>query len=241
MINRIQAKLIRFLHSFFYLIVCSLIFFVFLVFFSVKFEGRENIPKRGRFIVAANHQNFFDGFFLVFAVNPFRRLCFVITKRAMKSIVFRYLARLIGSVLIGTKNEEYQIALKKLNNTLTHGGSVGIFPEGDISSHKLPRKFKGGVAKLSLDSKTKVVPVYINGTFELRYANYWLKRSPILVKIGKPIELYNFAKACNDDLDQMANIVREKIIELSEVKEIVRLEPSVSPDMLHHQINPVKN
>ena len=72
---------------------------------------------------------------------------------------------------------------------------------------------------MSLDSKTKVVPIYIKDTYNLRYFKYWLQRPEILLKIGKPIAIYNYAKDGNN-LEQMAEIVREKIIDLIDVKQI---------------------
>ena len=70
-----------------------------------------------------------------------------------------------------------------------------------------------------MDSKTKVIPVYIKGTYNLRYLKYWLSRPEILIKIGKPVALYNYAKDGNN-LEEMAAILREKIIDLMNVKEV---------------------
>ena len=224
MLNRIEAKLIKFFQSFFYFWTTCTGFLIFSLFLRLRVEGKEDIPRKGRFILAANHQNFFDGFFLSFALGPFRKISFVIAKRALKSKFRQIWAKSIGSVLIGNDVEEYQRALKKLNNTLTHGGPVGIFPEGDVSKQRLPRKFKGGVAKLSLDSKTKVVPIYLSGTYNLRYLKYWLKRPEVIIRVGKPIELYNYEKLYGNSLEEMANVLREKIVELSGSNEYIMLE-----------------
>lgn len=224
MMHRIEARLIKLSQSFFYLLLSSLSFLIFSAFFRLRIEGKENIPKRGRFILAANHQNFFDGFFLSFAPGIFKKVSFVIAKRALKLNFFQLLAKLIGAVLIGNEQEEYKRAIKRLNKILTHGGYVGIFPEGNVSSHKLPRKFKGGVAKLSLDSKTKVIPVYLNGTYNLREFSYWLKRPEILIRIGEPFELYKYAPLCGNNLDQMAAILKEKILGLADLKDTKKNE-----------------
>lgn len=214
MLRRIEAKLIKASHGFFYFFVCLAHFSVFLLFIRIKILGRENIPKKGRYIFAANHQNFYDGFFIAFVMGLLKKISFVIAKRALKSRFNQILARLIGSVIIGNSIEEYQSALRKLNNILSHGGVVGIFPEGDVSKSKFPRKFKGGVAKLSIDSKTKVIPVYIKNTYNLRYLNFWFKRPKIVLKIGKPIELYSYANEFGNDLDKLAEFLREKVVEL---------------------------
>ena len=220
MLNRIEAKLVRFSQEIFYFLVAGFHVWLFLPLLRIKVEGKENILKKGGFIVAANHQNFYDGFVIAYVIGLLKKVSFVIARRALKNKFNEILARLIGSVIIENDTEEYQMALKKLYRILSHGGAVGIFPEGDISNKKNPRKFKGGVAKLSLDSKTKVIPVYLSGTYNLRYFKHWLKRPEILVRIGKPLELYNFAPVCGNNLDEMANILREKIIELASLDQI---------------------
>ncbi len=42
---------------------------IFYVLFRVKVEGRENIPKHGPAVLAANHQSFCDSFFIPLVVR----------------------------------------------------------------------------------------------------------------------------------------------------------------------------
>ena len=243
MINRLELKLVKISQSFFYFCVWMLKFIAFAPFCNIKLEGQRYIPKKGRFILAANHQNFYDGFFTAYALGPFKKVSFMIAKRSIKSRSMRLLARLIGSVLLSNSLEDYQRVLKKLNNTLSHGGRVGIFPEGDVSPRPIPRKFKGGVAKLSIDSRTKVVPVFLSGTYNLRYLRYWLTRPTITIKIGKPVELYNYASENGNNLEQVAAILREKIIELGaleETKDLASLENLDSAQFLNTYKPPIK-
>ncbi len=218
MLSRIEAKLSKFIHSIMYAVVWLTQFLIFFPFVRVKVVGKENLPKKGRAIIAANHQNFFDGILSVYALGPFKKVSFLIAKRSVKSHFYQVLAKLIGSVVIGDEAEDYQRALKKLTRTLSHGGWVGIFPEGDVSSRKIPRKFKGGVAKLSIDSQTKVIPIYLTDTYNLRKFQYLLKRPLVIIKIGKPVELYNFSSKFGNNLDEMAGFLREKVIELADMK-----------------------
>ncbi|OGI19496.1 MAG: hypothetical protein A3B68_04200 [Candidatus Melainabacteria bacterium RIFCSPHIGHO2_02_FULL_34_12] len=242
MLGRIEAKILKTSQAFFYYLAWMVQYLISLSFFRIKIEGRENLPKKGKFILAANHQNFFDGFLLAYASGPYRKISFLIAKRALKTKWSQIVARLIGSVLINEGAEEYQQALKKLNRILTHGGAIGIFPEGNVTNNKIPTRFKGGVAKLSYDSNTEVIPVYLTGTYEARYFKYWLKRPEILIRIGKPIELYKHVKNGNN-LDEAAAFLREKTIELMNLNEqqnIVKLNPGES-DKLVNIHNPAKN
>lgn len=207
----------------------SLSYFVFHLFCNIKIEGKENIPKRGRLIIASNHQNFFDGSLIANLLSPFKRIYFLVSKRPLKSPIYRYLAKVIGYAVIGNSLDEYNRALKKLNNYLSRSKVVGIFPEGIVTGFNTPTKFKGGVSKLSLDSQSNVLPIYLNGTYELRQLKYWLSRPTITIKIGKPVDLYNYFPACGNNLDKVSAVLREKVIELYEPKEIQVVE---NEDML---------
>ena len=220
MLKRIETKLIRIFESILYFaLVCTFKFIMSIFLVKINVEGKENIPKKGRFILAANHQNFFDGFFLGCVTGTAKKVSFVIARRAVKFKLFRLFLKMTGSVIIGNEPEEYQRALKKLNRILTHGGIVGIFPEGNVFNHALPRKFKGGVAKLSLDSKTRVIPIYLNGTYDLRSIKYLLKRPTITIRVGKPVDLYNSVNLYKNNLEELAMVIREKIIELMGIQE----------------------
>lgn len=207
-----------------YSFLWSLAYFVFGLFCNIKIEGKENIPKRGRLIVASNHQNFFDGTLIANLFPPLKRVYFLVSKRPLKVRFYQYLAKVIGYVVIGSGLDEYNRALKKLNNYLSRGKVIGIFPEGTVTGFNTPTKFKGGVAKLSLDSQSNVLPIYLSGTYELRNFKYWLTRPTITIKIGKPIDLYNYFPACGNNLDKVSAVLREKVIELFEPKEIEVLE-----------------
>lgn len=207
-----------------YSFLWSLSYFVFRLFCNIKIEGKENIPKRGRLIVASNHQNFFDGTLIANLFSPLKRVYFLVSKRPLKMKIYQYIAKVIGYAVIGSGLDEYNRALKKLNNHLSRGKVVGIFPEGIVTGFNIPTKFKGGVAKLSLDSKTNVLPIYMSGTYELRSLKYWLSRPNITIKIGKPVDLYNYLPVCGNNLDKVSAVLREKVIELFEPKEIEVLE-----------------
>lgn len=206
-----------------YFLVSKIFHLLAFSFFDVKVEGLENIPKKGRFIFAGNHQNFVDGAFITF-FSP-RKTKFLVAKRSVVGLA-KFVLLTTGTSVNYEKND-YLEALKQLKKHLDLDNVIGIFPEGDVSRRTLPRKFKGGVSKLSIDSEAPVIPVYINGTFELRKLSYWFKRSKILLRFGKPFDLYKESDKYKFDLDKMAEILRSKIIELSGLKELVNIENKV--------------
>lgn len=235
MLYKLNLKLIRFFQSFFYALYVLTFRFISSFFLKIKVVGKENIPKNRTFILAANHQNFFDGFFLANAMGISLRFNFIIAKRALRNGLYCFMAKLIGQELIGDGIEEYSRALKRLKKLLLHGHNVGIFPEGNVSNHEMPRAFKAGVAKLSLDTRVGVLPVYISGTYNLRYFDYWLKSPEIKIIIGKPVDLYDFAPVCGNNLEKIASVLRDKIIELKEqqekIKEVILFKKTTTSDV----------
>ena len=77
---------------------------------------------------------------------------------------------------------------------------------------------------MSLDSQSNVLPIYLSGTYELRYSSYLLKIPTITIRIGKPVDLYNYFPICGNNLDKVAAVLREKVVELVAPKKIEILE-----------------
>lgn len=228
MIKKVEAKLIRFFHVFMYMMVCSTFYVPYFIaksfFVKVTIEGKDNLPKKGRFILAANHQNFYDGFLVSFLYSPLKIIHPIIARRALKPKFFELLAESIDAVILDDGIEAYQRALKKLNKVLMHGGVVTIFPEGGVSNSSTPKRFKGGVAKLSIDSRSKVVPIHISGTYNLRALKFWFKNPEVKIIIGKPIELYRYADEYNNDLGKLASFLRDNIVALSTTSQTLDFE-----------------
>lgn len=197
------------------------------IFFKIKFEGRENTPTNEQYIFAANHQNFSDGVLIALAKFPITTFTFIIAKRALTRL---WIKSFVYSVDSAVADEGFGSlrALVKLKKRVGEGINAGIFPEGGISNKVIPGKFLPGVAKLSIDSKKKVVPVYINGTYDLRYLSYWFKRSELTIRFGKPIPLYEYAEEYNNNYDELASLIRDKVIELSGLSELIAVDKNVA-------------
>lgn len=160
-----------------------------------EIEGLENIPKDGRFVIAANHSSYLDDF----TVTP------IITKYIKKQVhmycndIF-YKNRIFAAFLnwgecipisVGTKDKSTnKKALKLALNYLKKREPVGIFPEGGRSPKGRLMEAKTGVAKLVLLSKCPVLPVGIIGSCDvLPKGAMFPKFKRFSIKIGKVIYL----------------------------------------------------
>jgi 1-acyl-sn-glycerol-3-phosphate acyltransferase len=169
-----------------FLAICRPLFHIL---FSWKVEGRENIPLTGTIILATNHVNLFDPFFLMFSFP--RWINFMAKEELFRSPLLRPWLRWAGSLPIrrGGKIRDKQKMLKSARDTLEKGFILGMFPEGGRSRDGKLRKGKPGSAVIASKTNVPLLPVGIAGTDKIKGISWLWKRPSIVVNIGKPFKL----------------------------------------------------
>jgi 1-acyl-sn-glycerol-3-phosphate acyltransferase len=181
----------------------------FLIFISgvrVERHGLENIPRKGAFIIAANHQGAADILFaLAYLPAGFR---FAIKKELFKIPVFGWYLKKAGYFSIDRKLvlSAYR-TVETIIEIIKQGESVLIFPEGTRTRTGELGRFKRGSLLAALKSGAPILPVAISGSFNIMPAGSWVIH-PCRVKfsVGKPIHIRNEA-----DYDGKVAEVRETI------------------------------
>jgi len=129
--------------------------------YDVRLYGEEQVPRRGPFILAANHIGLLDGPLLAaFAPRPVHAL----TKKEMFEGRTGVALRVFGQIPL-SRHEVDVAAIKDCLKVLRDGGVVGVFPEGRRGSGEM-RQAHGGAAYLALVTGAPVVPVAVFGTRE---------------------------------------------------------------------------
>jgi 1-acyl-sn-glycerol-3-phosphate acyltransferase len=150
--------------------------------FRVRVYGLEHVP-RGPVIVCANHLGWADPF-LILALLPVEPRLYVLGERAgVLRSAFRI--RVIGAlqVMVPLERDKPREALRIMQGVLERGGSLIIFPEGELGTQEgALQPLQHGAAQLSVHSGVPLLPVGVTGTAEL-----WLRR-PITVRVGCPID-----------------------------------------------------
>jgi long-chain acyl-CoA synthetase len=153
------------------------------VYFRLKGEGVENIPQ-GPFILASNHQSFFDGLFIsVFLRNKMMKNTYFYAKE--KHLRMGWLKALANrnNIIIMDINRDLKQSLQKLAEVLKRGKNVIIFPEGTRTRTGAVGTFKKAFAILSRELNVPVVPVSIKGAFAALPRGSFLPRPWKRIKI----------------------------------------------------------
>lgn len=151
-------------------------------FYKINVSGTEHIPQKGGFIICANHVSKIDFLFISLALSKERymKLCCMAKKELFRNDPFsRKLIKSAGMVPVdrGGMNSS---SMENLKKRLEENWGVIIHPEGTRSEDGIFRKIKSGAGALAVETDTPVIPVYIDGAYN------------IFPKSGKMPKLYDW-------------------------------------------------
>ena len=173
----------------------------------LRIIGENNVPKKGPFIIAPNHQSFLDGPIVVSGLSckTLKNTYFYATEEHVKHPVLKYMAKRNNVILMEKSNLKNSIL--KLSEVLKQGKNVIIFPEGSRTYDGDMVPFKKTFAILSKELNVPVVPVCIRGAYGvLPRGSKWIKPKKIEVEYLKPVMPEN-----GDTYESVSDKVRERI------------------------------
>jgi 1-acyl-sn-glycerol-3-phosphate acyltransferase len=164
---------------------------IFFVLFRVKVEGRENIPKHGAAVLAANHQSFCDSFFIPLVVA--RKVTFLAKAEYFDSWKTAWFFRAAGQIPIrrsGGSASENALETAR-NDVLGEGHLLGLYPEGTRTIDRYVHKGRTGVTRLSRECQVPVIPVGVIGTVDVQPVNSNFMRpfKTVTIRFGKPMQM----------------------------------------------------
>jgi len=149
-----------------WLIVKSLKLF-FKTYFRFKIKGRENIPETAC-IIAPNHQSYLDGMFVAtcFSGKTLKKSFFYTkAKHVSNGLLRKFAGR--NNIIIVDVNQDLKHSIQSLAEALKKGKNIVIFPEGTRSATGGLGEFKKTFAILSKELNVPVVPVVIDGAYNI--------------------------------------------------------------------------
>ncbi len=186
---------------------------------SLRFRGKENMPRTGPVLAIANHQSFFDPI-LVGVASP-RRLKFLARKTLFRQPAFGALLRSFGTFPIDQDGVGKE-GLRTVIQQLTEGRAVLVFPEGTRTPHGRLDAFQPGIHLLLRKMPVPVVPVGIAGATHAwpphrklpRLAPLFLPPTPatISVSVGRPLDGKRYASLPREQaLSELGQRVQEEM------------------------------
>ena len=154
----------------------------------VSVKGRNNLDRKQTYLFLPNHQGYFD-IFLVYAYlgHNFKWMM----KDYLRNIPFiGYGCAKSGHVYVGESREAITHAIRESRQNLSKGISMAIFPEGTRSYDGKMREFKRGAFLLASQLERPIVPITINGSFNVFNRNATMvSYHPLEMIIHKPISV----------------------------------------------------
>ncbi|HAN43996.1 MAG TPA: 1-acyl-sn-glycerol-3-phosphate acyltransferase [Ruminococcaceae bacterium] len=177
------------------------------ILYDIKFEGLENIPDNGGYILASNHRTNFDPIFLAVKLKP--QLFFMAKAELFKNKFVGFIIKNLGAFPV-ERGKGDTGAIEWAVNLLKDGKVLAMFPEGTRSLDGVPLKPKSGVAVVANQTKADILPCAVcfgkrlgfRGKVTIKYGKL-IKNQELQFKDGNPGEIKNASK-----------IIMNKIIEL---------------------------
>ena len=132
----------------------------------VKVRGREKIHKHTSYVFVPNHQGAFDIFAIYGYLNhDFRWMM----KKGLRGFpVIGAACAAAGHIFVDNSSPgAIRHTMEKAERVLSHGTSLVIFPEGARTFTGKMRPFNKGAFQLAMEFALPVVPVTIDGSFEV--------------------------------------------------------------------------
>ena len=155
----------------------------------VKVEGREHLNKKQSYVFVSNHQGAFDIFLIYgFLGRNFKWMM----KYQLRKMPFIGMACQAAHHIFVDKRGTAKIKQTYLEarQTLKDGMSLVVFPEGARTFTGHMGDFKRGAYMLASDLQLPVVPLTINGSFQVmpRMRDMkWVQWHPLTLTIHEPI------------------------------------------------------
>jgi long-chain acyl-CoA synthetase len=157
--------------------------------FALQVTGLENLPERGPCIICPNHQSYLDPIVLA-GVLPwplFRDAFSLGTTEIFGAILPKRIARLLKVVPVDPDSALVS-ALRTGAYGLRRGKVLVLFPEGERSIDGVPRNFKKGAAILATHLRVPIVPVAMDGFYEVwPRGKKYQGPHPLHIAFGEPL------------------------------------------------------
>ena len=140
--------------------------FCILTFVRVKVEAKEKFDERKSYVFVANHQGAYD----IFAIYGYlgHNFKWMMKKSLEKIPLIGFACRRAGHIFVDNSGVgAIKGTMRKAEQELKGGMSIVVFPEGSRTKTGKMSRFKRGAFQLAQEFSLPIVPITINGAFEV--------------------------------------------------------------------------
>ncbi|MGB7293737.1 MAG: AMP-binding protein [Thermodesulfobacteriota bacterium] len=184
--------------------------------FRIKVKGIDKIPKAGAVLLCPNHQSYIDPL-LIFALLPawlVNRLMFVAFGEFFRRPPLSWIVRPLRVVTTGSARTLRE-SLKLSYEALNLGMAVCIFPEGGRTTTGEIMPPRPGPGILSVETKSQIVPILIEGAIETLSPLHPEFRFPkVSITVGDAINPPEDGNRSKELYQEMVDQWKERLLEL---------------------------
>ncbi|GAB4221612.1 MAG: lysophospholipid acyltransferase family protein [Spirochaetales bacterium] len=178
---------------------------------QVHVEGADRIPEEGRLCFIANHQSALD--ILCILGYSGRTPGFIAKRELIWAPILNLWMWVIHCVFIERRNPKKAIqAIEKGIEHVRNGHPMVIFPEGTRSRDGRVHEFKPGSLKLATRADAIVVPVTIEGTWEVYEKTGRFRPGNVRVVFHPPIDTATLTREERRKLPEVVQEIVESAI-----------------------------
>lgn len=179
---------------------------------EIRTENIDVIDPSRRYILIANHHSYFD-IPCIFAAIP-QPIRFMAKKSLFSIPIFGWAMDRTGFIPVDRKNRRSAVKSFELaGERIRRGNTIVVFPEEGRSRERQMRPFQRGAFLLAIRSRLPIVPLAIDGTFDVFPATRWsVKPGVVTIRAAAPIETEPLSVREKDALASNARAEIEKML-----------------------------
>ncbi|MEY4417578.1 MAG: hypothetical protein RIQ88_16 [Actinomycetota bacterium] len=194
--------------------------------YGIQVTGKENLPKSGGYVLAANHVTQLDALAVAYMIyfRLHRAPHFLAKEGLFRTPIVGPVLLACGQIPVFRSGKKTVDPMASAFEVLRAGHVIGIFPEGTLTRDpgQWPMRGRTGAIRLALETGVPIIPVGQWGSEEVMetYSSV-IKPKPwhnVRLKIGKPIDVSDLVgkKMSTEELVALTDRVMQDITKLVE-------------------------
>ena len=165
---------------------------------NFQVSGIENISELQNYILCPNHESHLDGLWIATFLpnNDYKKIVCMAKKEHFGNVFGRRLMKIAGGIPVDRYGNSAD-AIRNCIIEVERGKILLIHPEGTRTENGELGEFKLGAAEISISSYTPIIPVFIDGAYEIYPKGSKIphiinkendnRKYNIYIRFGKPI------------------------------------------------------